>query len=268
MDVVSPHEKRILQVAPIAKTLALLQKRVVERFPRASLVKLCATVRNLTEETNENINWIERPMWGLRFLLIGLIALGVMAIAYAFTSVETQGANLTLIDLIGVVEASINDIIFTGAALFFCLGLERRLKREKTIECLNQLRMIAHVIDMHQLTKDPHRLLRTTREPTELTLREGLSKDEAPHDTSSSPKQQMSAFELQRYLDYCAELFALLGKVAAFYAQSLPDPVVVQAATEIELLCSGLSRKVWQKLMILNQIKQELKYEKECCGHT
>jgi hypothetical protein len=59
-------------------------------------------------------------------------------------------------------------------------------------------------------------------------------------------------FELQRYLDYCSEATAIISKVAALYAQSLEDDVVIRAVNEIEVLCTGLSRKIWQKLIILD----------------
>jgi hypothetical protein len=89
---------------------------------------------------------------------------------------------------------------------------------------------------MHQLTKDP-----------------GLH-DDLGLSTENSPNRELSTFELQRYLDYCSEAFSLIGKVAALYAQSLPNEVVVRTVNEIEDLSSGLSRKVWQKLIILNEL--------------
>ncbi|NJO92697.1 MAG: hypothetical protein HC831_29815, partial [Chloroflexia bacterium] len=67
---------------------------------------------------------------------------------------------------------------------------------------------------------------------------------------------RLSKFELQRYLDYCSEALSLVGKVAALYAQSLPNEGVVRTVNEIELLSTGFSRKIWQKLIILNQMDE------------
>ena len=61
----------------------------------------------------------------------------------------------------------------------------------------------------------------------------------------------MSRFELSRYLDYCSEALSLTGKLAALYIQDSSDGVALQAVNEIEDLTTGLSRKIWQKLMIL-----------------
>jgi hypothetical protein len=66
----------------------------------------------------------------------------------------------------------------------------------------------------------------------------------------------MSAFELGRYLDYCSEMLALTGKVAAVYIQRFEDPVALQAVNEVEDLTTGLSRKIWQKLMVLYTLEE------------
>ena len=39
--------------------------------------------------------------------------------------------------------------------------------------------------------------------------------------------------------------------MAAVHAQHLNDPVVLSAVDEIEMLCTGLSRKIWQKIMLI-----------------
>jgi hypothetical protein len=62
----------------------------------------------------------------------------------------------------------------------------------------------------------------------------------------------MSSFELSRYLDYCSEMLSLTGKVGALYVQNLHDPVALASVNEIETLTTGLSRKIWQKLMIIH----------------
>ena len=62
----------------------------------------------------------------------------------------------------------------------------------------------------------------------------------------------MTRVELGRYLDYCSEMLALNSKLAALYAQSLHDPVVLAAVDEVETLTTGLTAKIWQKLVILN----------------
>ena len=56
----------------------------------------------------------------------------------------------------------------------------------------------------------------------------------------------------------CSELFSLTGKVAAVYVEAIDDPPVLAAAGEIETLCTGLSRKVWQKINVLQTLRWQL----------
>ena len=71
------------------------------------------------------------------------------------------------------------------------------------------LRSLIHVIDMHQLTKDPA----------------ALSADFKP--TAHSPVRITNRQDLARYLDYCSEMLSITGKLAALFAQSVNDEVVV-----------------------------------------
>ena len=66
-----------------------------------------------------------------------------------------------------------------------------------------------------------------------------------------------SPLDLGRYLDYCSELLSLCGKVAALYVQRFDDGVALAAVNEIEGLCTGLSRKIWQKIIVLQALPVE-----------
>jgi hypothetical protein len=67
----------------------------------------------------------------------------------------------------------------------------------------------------------------------------------------------MSRFELSRYLDYCSEMLSITGKIAALYIQDFDDDGALAAVNEVESLTTGLSRKIWQKLMILYALGPE-----------
>jgi hypothetical protein len=123
----------------------------------------------------------------------------------------------------------VNDIVFTGIAVWFLFSIENRRKRKLALDVLGQLRSLAHVIDLHQMNKDPALFADASVEP-------------------------MSERAMARYLDNCAELLAILGKLAALCAQRFNDPVTLAAVNEVEILVSGLSRKIWQKIMIIDQV--------------
>ena len=72
--------------------------------------------------------------------------------------------------------------------------------------------------------------------------------------TPSSPQRKMTPFELTRYLDYCSEMLSLLSKIGALYVQDFSDPVTLSAVDEVQDLTTGLSQKMWQKIMILQRL--------------
>ena len=198
-------------------------------------------VLETVNKSTANIAWISRPNIPVRIITILIIVAGLAGLGYSLTLLDLKISDLTVLTVVTVTEALFNDIILIGAAIFFLVTFETRLKRKRALNALNELRVIVHIIDMHQLTKDPNLV-------------------ENPHSaTISSPKRTLSKFELQRYLDYCSEATAIISKVAALYAQSLNDEIVISAVNEIEDLSTGLSRKIWQKLMILdNSVKTEI----------
>jgi len=63
----------------------------------------------------------------------------------------------------------------------------------------------------------------------------------------------LTAFELGRYLDYCSELLSIVSKIGAIYVQEFPDADAVEAADQLAALTNGLSRTIWQKIMILDR---------------
>ena len=240
-----PEVNLALKPENIINTISELEKRIEDRFPESSLRKTCQGFLQIADQSHDNIEFIGRPNLPIRFFTLMVISMGVIGIIYSFTLVNFSFGSLNFVDVVTLAEATINDFVLLGAAIFFLVTIELRIKRGKALKILDQLRGLAHVIDMHQLTKDP--------------IMVGIIKLQ----TYNSPKRTFSKFELQRYLDYCSEMLSLIGKVAALYSQSLPDDVIVGAVNEIESLTSGLSRKVWQKIIILAEVDDSPRLEIE-----
>lgn len=225
-----------LEPERIIKTIDVLEKRIADRFPNSGLRQTCKDFLEIAQKSKTNIEWIAKPNMALRIFSFFIILVGLGGIVFSISFVELKIHDTTLENIIALSEAVFNDIILLGAAIFFLIGMESRLKRKRALTMINELRVTAHVIDMLQLTKDPTLI--------NLPL---IS-------TKNSPERTLTKMELERYLDYSSELASLIAKVGALYSQSLPDEVVVKSVNEIETLCTGLSRKIWQKIMILNQM--------------
>lgn len=237
---------RILNLGKTQETLAILVRRIEERFPDSSLLQVARELHTIALETESKVLWMSRPNYLLRSCVAGLTGAILFILALSFSNVDWTIGTFPMTEFIQVMEAGFNDLLLIGAAIFFLVSIESRVKRARTLRSLNELRAIAHVIDMHQLTKDPTELRRTNLV------------------TPSSPRRDMSSFELNRYLDYCSELLSLVSKLASIHAQHFPDGTVVSAINELETLTTGLSRKIWQKIMILQALGSEAVVRNEC----
>ncbi len=226
---------RTINLTKVACTLKQLKDRIEERFPESGLLAVSKEFRVIFSETAANLSIISKPNYWLRGTVASIISIAILLLYYSFHMIEFKDDGITFAQVLQVIESAVNDVILASLAIFFLVNLESKLKRKKALISLDELRAIAHIIDMHQLTKDP----------TEI--------GESNKATRSSPKRYLDAYGLRRYLDYCSELLAIVGKTAALYAQSLPDPVIISAVNEIENLTSSISRKTWQKIMILQQ---------------
>jgi hypothetical protein len=219
----------------IIETAERLKRRVAERFPDSGLSRVADSVLEIAREADGRSSEIAKPLIPLRvaaWLLGVVLALGIGA---AFLHVRVNGSIGNLSELLQGADAAVNLVLLLGAAILSVTKLEKALRRKKALELVHELKALAHVVDMHQLTKDP----------------ETVSGD-APR-TESSPRRTMTPFELGRYLDYSSEMLSVLGKIAAIYGQRIDDPVVLEAIDGAEDLTTGLSRKIWQKIAILSE---------------
>ena len=233
----SKLSKDQLDSRKLIETLERLCLRIEDRFPAAGLRQVARMLLDVARETDQTIRWIERPNLPMRLLSISLIVLVVGGLIFSFGQLKLELQSLGLKGLVEFSEAVINELILLGAAIVFIVTFEARRKRQRVIAAVNRLRAIAHVIDAHQLTKDP----------------DGVSTISMP--TKHSPQRTLSAYELSRYLDYCSELQSLIGKIAFLYVQKFDDPIASDAVNSLETLTTGLSRKVWQKIMILRGVQ-------------
>lgn len=230
---------RSIDSQSVVSTVARLRDRIRERLPGSSLSRVADELHDVALHSAERAQWARKPLLMLRLLMALLVLLIVCGVIIAGSSLRVSIEIGSAVELVQAVEAAVNDLIFLAVGLYFLVGLEGRIKRSRILAALHELRSLSHIIDMHQLTKDPDRIVEDT-------------KDAALIDTPSSPRRSLSRFELGRYLDYCSEMLALLGKIAALYAQNTNDPVALSAVDQIEDLTSMLSQKIAQKILILH----------------
>ncbi len=227
---------RTLDPGKILDTARHLARRVQGRFPDRGLARVAAEIVTTTETVAAETRALGPPIWWLRFAIGAIVLAGAGLFLSVGSVIPLNQIGRDTIGSMQGVEAAINTTVLAALGLTALVQLEARVKRRRVARGLHGLRSIIHVIDMHQLTKDPGT----------------LTADYAP--TPESPARDLDATGMARYLDYCSEMLAITGKLAALYAQVVPDEGVAQAVNDIETLGSNLSRKVWQKIMLIETL--------------
>jgi hypothetical protein len=225
---------RSLDPAQITHTAERLAARVAARFPDNGISGVAQEIVALSRDAARDAHELAKPIWWLRVLTAAAVACGALVFIYIGTFLSFDRISNAAFDFVQGAEASINTIVLAVLGFITLARTEARIKRHKVLSGLHRLRSVIHVIDMHQLTKDPA----------------ALSEDFRP--TAASPKRITDPERLAHYLDYCSEMFSITGKLAALYAQAVNDEIVVEAVNDIENLGTNLSRKVWQKIMLID----------------
>jgi hypothetical protein len=235
-DATLPRDPQHLDATSVRATVARLGHRISTRFPERNLRRLPGHLLSLIDDVERrSLLQHGRTRW-VRVASRVMIALMLASMGAALLWVGVQAGAASGPNgwaWVGVVESLINDLVFAAIAIVFLWALPTRLERRDDLAVLHRLRSLAHVVDMHQLTKDPERL-----EPRF-------------HQTAATQPLGLTVDELANYLDYCSEMLSLIAKTAALFAERTTDAAVLSTVEGIEDLTIGMSRKIWAKIALL-----------------
>ncbi|TAL06067.1 MAG: hypothetical protein EPO07_02455, partial [Verrucomicrobia bacterium] len=173
---------RSLNADLIVQTCRTTNERITERFAGSGLSKVSAELLSVSEQAAGLSSWLAKAHWPLRTLAGLGIATVFVIIVGVVMNLKLQLNITSVTEFLQGSEAAINEVVFIGIAAFFFITLETRLKRRRALKAIHELRSIAHIIDMHQLTKDPERIT------------------SAPVPSDAIAKRPLSPAELIRYL--------------------------------------------------------------------
>lgn len=223
-----------LDAGKLVETLQARSRKIQEVFPGSGLAGIADSLTQVCSEAIQGSLRQARPNWPRR--IMSIVALLIIVLVAA-----------TLIDIVAntlMRSGRVEDLSRYGIVLpiglaggvsglplmfFWLLTWEARWKRQHCLKEMHRLRCLVHVIDMHQLTKDPG----------------------AAVVTDINGKRPMKPGELVTYLDICTDLLSLAGKIAVLYAQSTYDPAVLEAVSDLEEITTNLSVKIWQKISVV-----------------
>ncbi|MDQ6768634.1 MAG: hypothetical protein M3Z54_01430 [Gemmatimonadota bacterium] len=228
---------RQLDESKIIATLTALRDRIDNQFPDSGLGRVADEMIAVGAEVAECAEYLNAPNWPIRIFAGLLIGAMIVVLYLASPPIDLpQGAHK--FSDVQSIAAVLNTVAVVSVAVLFLLRLETNLKRSRAHDVLHELRSLAHVVDMHQLAKDPAG--RRLPEP----------------EITESPKGAMSPPSLGRYLDYCTDLLSLTGKLSALLVQRFKNQEVLSEVNEIEALTSALSGRIWQKIQLLESASQ------------
>ncbi|KQC12918.1 MAG: hypothetical protein APR63_01740 [Desulfuromonas sp. SDB] len=228
-----------LEIEEIQKTIDKLFLRISDRFPNSGLSLVCKKLYEISLDTVTTLQWISKHDYLIRILIYSLILGILLTTVYSVVSVKFTPHQFNFSELVQTFGSALEGLAIAVAGIIFIFTFESRRKRIKVIKAINQLRCLAHIIDMHQLIKDP-----------ETYRQRAIS-------TSHSPRSSLNFYELNRYLNYCSEMLAITSKQGFLYVQKFPDDVATNAVNDLEKSTTDLSRKIWQKIMILSEFRDE-----------
>jgi hypothetical protein len=225
-----------LAAGHVGATVAQLERRIYARFGERGLTKAARDLGHLVDrvqsEADESRERLRRTTLAARVASIAIVVATLVLLVFSLRSAVTDGLAKTA-DWVPLTESAVNDVVFAAIAVVFLWVLPERLERRALLRLLHRLRSLAHVIDMHQLSKDPEQAS-PNYVPTEQSVRHGLD-----------------AEQLHHYLSYCSEMLSLTAKTAALCAEHSTDGVVLETVSYIETLTTELSNKIWQKISLL-----------------
>jgi hypothetical protein len=139
----------------IIHTASRLEQRIAERFPERGLVQVAREVVTLGRTVADQVKVLSPPIWWLRVLIGLIVLLGAGVFVWVGSVIPLKQVGRDAVSSVQSIEAVINTLLLAILGLVTLVQLEARFKRQKVARGLHALRSVIHVIDMHQLTKDP-----------------------------------------------------------------------------------------------------------------
>lgn len=220
------HDIRLIDTE-LHKTLNSIRDRLFKLFPNAGLVKTCSSLCDVAGESEIIVSWIKKPNYYIRISSYMVILFLIIPIIQTFRSLNIQTKDINVADFFQMIDAGFNTIILIGATILALTSYEVKQKRKRIIKAINQLRCIAHIIDAHQISKDP------------LTI------------SDIDTKVSYDEYLLVRYLDSCSDMLSIISKIGFLYAQDFNDHEALNASNDLEGLTTGISQKIWQKIRVI-----------------
>ena len=223
-----------LEAPAVRETVEELYGRIEARFPKRGLLGVCGDLILLVEQVQTSAGQGQRQIRMARiasrvvmaFVVVVTVLALLLALHDAFFDEDVKNSSTCS----PLTETAISDIVFAAIAIFFLWSFPERLQRSRLLNLLHQLRSTAHVIDMHQLTKDPEQL-----KPSFVPTAQEQAARHDPRPGRALPRLLLRDAQPGR-------------QDRRPVRRGVPRLVILETVATIETLTVGLSRKIWQKI--------------------
>jgi len=222
----------------IVDRIKILSFRIHDRFPKSSLKEHSFNFVQFSKEFKMKID--NSKKWSKMFW-IWKVALMLITLVFSTLMMDHLIKDLSdsPLETLPILNAFFNMSFLFFGFFYFLFTVDRWYSRIRISELLIELKNYIHVADMHQINKDPNHF----------------------HDeyisAENSPTKSLTKFELQRYLDYTHEFISLSSKLSCLILDKFhDDQEIISSVNEVDLLCNGISSKIWQKIIVLNSIEE------------
>ena len=158
MSVEQPSLER-LSASAVQATVVRLSERIEARFPARGLARVAVELTRLAADVSVGAAGARsRLRWVRLASRVGVFLVVIATLAALVLAMQDAGRIDSSVAWLPLIESAINDLVFAAIAVFFLHALPNRLERGQLLGLLHRLRSLAHIVDMHQLTKDPERL--------------------------------------------------------------------------------------------------------------
>lgn len=233
------HRYREINPTKLIDSVGKMADRVEEQFPSSGLSAVANEVAAVAEGTVARVAEIKKPRIGLR-IGVGIMVLLVLSGPLLFSFLLSFSEEVTnLGDFLEATDAGLHMLLVLAGGIYFLVGMENRMRRNQALDAIAEFRSLTHLVDLHQINKNP-----------------GLDSLKPPENDKRTVRSDEA---LASYLDFSGDLLSIVGKLAAYYAQNLSDRVVLDAVNEIETLTCSLSNKLWLKILVLREMMRSAK---------
>ena len=136
-------------------------------------------VLTVDRQTDESAARVRRTRLLARVVSAVIVAASAFALVLVLADAADEGPSQSF-DWLPLIESTINDVVFAAIAVLFLWALPERLERRGRLALLHQLRSLAHVIDVHQLSEDPEQVFASYR-PTPASVKTDLTPEQLHH---------------------------------------------------------------------------------------